>query len=81
MQFTSLPFHLVVVSSFLILSIAAYVVYQCFLSPLAKIPGPFLAKLTNLYRARLTLRGHSHRDYIALHEKYGKVVRMAPNEL
>lgn len=58
-----------------------YVIYQCFFSPLAKYPGPFWAKLTKLYRAYLSLRGHAHRDFIALHKKYGNVVRVAPNEL
>lgn len=58
-----------------------YVIYQYFFSPLAKYPGPFWAKLTKLYRAYLALRGHAHRDFIALHKKYGKIVRVAPNEL
>jgi hypothetical protein len=58
-----------------------YVIYQCFFSPLAKYPGPFWAKLTKLYRANLSLRGHAHRDFIALHKKYGNIVRVAPNEL
>lgn len=58
-----------------------YVIYQCFLSPLANYPGPFWARLTKLYRAYLSLRGHAHRDFIALHKKYGNIVRVAPNEL
>lgn len=58
-----------------------YVIYQCLFSPLAKYPGPFWAKLTKLYRAYLSLRGYAHRDFIALHKKYGKIVRVAPNEL
>lgn len=58
-----------------------YIVYQCFFSPLAKVPGPFIAKLTKFYRAYLVLGGQAHRDYVALHQKYGKVVRIAPNEV
>lgn len=61
--------------------VLGYVIYQCFFSPLAKYPGPFWAKLTKLYRASLSLRGHAHRDFIALHKKYGNIVRVAPNEL
>ncbi|KAJ5157810.1 cytochrome P450 [Penicillium canariense] len=58
-----------------------YVIYQCFFSPLAGFPGPFWAKLTKLYRAYISLRGNAHRDFIALHRKYGNIVRVAPNEL
>jgi hypothetical protein len=64
-----------------ICGVLLYVIYQCFFSPIAKYPGPFWAKLTKLYRAYLSLRGHAHRDFIALHKKYGNIVRVAPNEL
>ncbi|CEJ57775.1 hypothetical protein PMG11_06456 [Penicillium brasilianum] len=64
-----------------ICGVLLYVIYQCFFSPLAKYPGPFWAKLTKLYRASLSLRGHGHRDFIALHKRYGNLVRVAPNEL
>jgi hypothetical protein len=64
-----------------ICGVLLYVIYQCFFSPLAKYPGPFWAKVTKLYRAYLSLRGHAHRDFIALHKKYGNIVRVAPNEL
>ena len=37
--------------------------------------------IPKLYRASLSLRGHAHRDFIALHKKYGNIVRVAPNEL
>ncbi|KAI1503903.1 cytochrome P450 [Biscogniauxia marginata] len=65
----------------LFLATTFHVFYQCFLSPLAKVPGPFLAKFSNLYRAYITWRGQLHRDIVSLHEKYGKVVRIGPNNL
>jgi hypothetical protein len=63
----------------LIVPLLAYVLYQCYLSPLAKVPGPFVAKLTQLYLAYITRRGRLHRDYVDIHEKYGPVVRVGPN--
>lgn len=66
-----------------LLGIAAtvHVIYQCFYSPLARFPGPFLAKLSKVWRAYSTARGQSHRDLVNLHRKYGNVVRIGPNEL
>ncbi|PYH91815.1 cytochrome P450 family protein [Aspergillus ellipticus CBS 707.79] len=68
-------------ASLLALSTGAYVIYQCFLSPLAKIPGPFWAKLTYWYQVYYAIQGNSHRDFVTLHEKYGPVVRVGPNDV
>ncbi|KAH9825681.1 Cytochrome-P450 [Teratosphaeria destructans] len=62
----------------LALALLAYTAHQHYTSPLARIPGPALAKLTNIYRAVLAARGTQHREYMKLHRKYGKVVRVAP---
>ncbi|KAB8253313.1 cytochrome P450 [Aspergillus flavus] len=59
----------------------AYVSYQCLLSPLARFPGPFAAKLSKGWRAYKTANGQWHRKLVDLHRKYGHVVRIAPNEL
>ncbi|RFU80102.1 cytochrome p450 [Trichoderma arundinaceum] len=48
---------------------------------LSKIPGPFAAKLTDIWRYRLqNSKGHTRR-LISLHKKYGKVVRIGPNHI
>ena len=44
--------------------------------PLAKIPGPFLARLSKFYMAVLCLGGGQHRYIKQLHERYGDVVRI-----
>lgn len=48
-------------------------------SPLRNIPGPFIAKFTNLWR----LWDHYNQTHIEtqqeLHQKYGKAVRIGPN--
>lgn len=55
--------------------------YRLFLHPLAHVPGPFLAKLTGLWRDAGYRRGRWHEDILEIHQKYGRVVRIAPNEV
>ncbi|KAJ2974229.1 hypothetical protein NUW58_g8725 [Xylaria curta] len=65
----------------IVVGTCAYVLYQCFFSKLAVFPGPLAAKLSKVWRAYVTYRGRWHRDLIALHQRYGPVVRIGPNEL
>ncbi|KAL0568696.1 hypothetical protein V5O48_013288 [Marasmius crinis-equi] len=44
-------------------------------------PGPFLAQFSDLWLILATLSGHRSEKVHALHEKYGPVVRIAPNHL
>lgn len=57
------------------------VVYRLFFHPLAKYPGPFLAKLTDAYMLYYAWRGDRHLEFWRMHEKYGKFVRFGPNSL
>ncbi|KAI8944969.1 cytochrome P450 [Xylaria longipes] len=59
----------------------SYIIYQCVFSPLAVFPGPLPAKLSKGWRAYVTYRGRLHRDLVALHQRYGPVVRIGPSEL
>lgn len=43
------------------------------------IPGPFLAKFTDLWRLLVVWRRDSHDTYLALHKRYGDLVRIGPN--
>lgn len=54
------------------LGIFAYAFYQLRLSPLSKIPGPLLARISPLWRTRRVLIGNWHEDIVALHAKYGQ---------
>jgi hypothetical protein len=56
-------------------------VYTAFFSPLASIPGPFLAKFTRLWQIWRYYKGQWHDDIEWLHETYGPVVRIAPDEV
>jgi cytochrome P450 len=57
------------------------VLYNLFLHPLRRYPGPFLWKATRLTYMRRMVSGSLPCDIAALHVRYGPVVRVAPNEL
>ncbi|KAL9085407.1 MAG: hypothetical protein Q9159_004696 [Coniocarpon cinnabarinum] len=59
----------------------SYVVYQTVLHPLAEYPGPFWAKLTNLYSVYHAVRGTRHSNLYELHRKHGEIVRFGPNHV
>ncbi|OCL14612.1 cytochrome P450 [Glonium stellatum] len=58
-----------------------YVIYYRFAHPLSKYPGPYLACLTNWWKVYHTFRLDLHEAVLLLHEKYGSVVRIGPNDL
>jgi hypothetical protein len=49
--------------------------------PLRQIPGPWANSVSELPAALALVRGNQHVYYKSLHEKYGPVVRVSPNEL
>ncbi|KAL1964585.1 hypothetical protein VTN77DRAFT_6759 [Rasamsonia byssochlamydoides] len=61
--------------------ICARIIYLCYFHPLARYPGPFVARFTNLWRLFSFLGGQHHIDEQKLHQRYGHVVRVAPNWL
>ena len=46
---------------------------------LSEIPGPFFAKFSNFPRLYWVWTKHAHEKHIALHRKYGKLVRSGPD--
>ncbi|KAK5120491.1 hypothetical protein LTR85_006146 [Meristemomyces frigidus] len=56
-------------------------IYNAFFGPLSKIPGPPLRALTKIPQITTMMTGRDNTVYPALHEKYGPVVRIAPNDL
>ncbi|KAI5120330.1 hypothetical protein M0805_000390 [Coniferiporia weirii] len=49
--------------------------------PLAKYPGPLIAKLTQFWLVRATMTGKYHVTLKGLHDKYGPYIRVGPNEV
>ncbi|PVH76546.1 cytochrome P450 [Cadophora sp. DSE1049] len=62
-------------------SLICLFIYRILFHPLRNIPGPFLAKITGHWRNDRTWQGTWHDDILQLHEQYGPVVRIAPNEV
>ncbi|KAI1091695.1 putative cytochrome P450 [Rostrohypoxylon terebratum] len=74
--------HWVLVTGILVLGyFLSNVIYNLYFHPLAKFPGPLLARATNLWRFKNTMSGRQHRIFRAEHQKYGDVFRVSPNEL
>ncbi|EPE08411.1 cytochrome p450 monooxygenase [Ophiostoma piceae UAMH 11346] len=57
------------------------VVYNLYFHPLARFPGPFLAKISPIYSIYGLARGRWPLDVHQVHLKYGPIVRLMPNEL
>jgi hypothetical protein len=61
--------------------IFAVIIYRLTFHPLAKYPGPFLAKVTDIYLAYYAWKGSRHLAFHRAHIQYGPYVRLGPNLL
>lgn len=77
----SISYFLPYIACLSFLSLISYVLYIRFYSSLAKVPGPFWASLSRWWLVFFSDKGNMHRLYPRLHEKYGKLVRVGPNEV
>ena len=57
------------------------IVYNLFFSPFKNIPGPFLAKITTKWLTINEVTGQRSLIVEQAHQKYGPIVRLAPDEL
>jgi cytochrome P450 len=57
------------------------VIYNLYISPLSKFPGPKLAAVTNLPSLYWTSTGQNQYKLKELHDKYGEVIRISPTAL
>ncbi|KXT13498.1 hypothetical protein AC579_8638 [Pseudocercospora musae] len=64
-----------------VIVLAAACLHRLYLHPLAKIPGPFLAKFTNARFLYHAWKGDLHLDHLRCHKKYGPVYRSGPNRV
>lgn len=56
-------------------------VYNRYFHPLRHFPGPFWASVSNFWKLYIVSTKESHTRGIKYHEKYGPVIRVAPNLL
>ncbi|KAJ5591827.1 uncharacterized protein N7459_002196 [Penicillium hispanicum] len=78
---SSVPFWMTSAGVLVPLWILYSVVYELYWSPLRRYPGPKLWAISRIPLQLSVLRGHNHLDITALHERYGPVLRISPNEL
>ena len=52
----------------------AVAVWRAFFTRLASVPGPFVARFTDLWYAYRIYRGGFEKDNLKLHQKYGTLV-------
>ena len=57
------------------------IIYSCFFHPLRNVAGPSLAKFTSKWLSYIDHIGQKTETVHEYHEKYGSVVRVAPDEL
>lgn len=55
--------------------------WRRFFSPLKHVPGPFWASITRLWYLKAIIEGNQNEQLQQMHDKYGKFVRLAPNEI
>ncbi|KAM0466389.1 hypothetical protein ACHAP7_012294 [Fusarium lateritium] len=72
---------IIVVSTLTFTYFAMAVIYNLFLHPLRNFPGPLLMRATRLPYAYKVITGTLPFEILNLHNEYGNVVRVAPNEL
>ena len=64
------------------LAVYKFLVYPAFLSPLSKIPNAHpTAPFSEAWILWIRYNNRNNRTTLAAHQKYGPIVRMAPNEL
>ncbi|KAL4758044.1 cytochrome P450 [Aspergillus foveolatus] len=63
------------------LYIAGLAIYRLYFHPLARFPGPKLNAISSLPSISSLLRGRLGLETKQLHDRYGPVVRVSPNEL
>ena len=76
------PWHLALTLTILILLYTITTLILTRLRPgLRKLPGPVLASISNLDRVYSCYAGHQMLYHVALHKKYGPLVRIGPNHV
>lgn len=74
-------FCLPVSISNILYQVLGVIIYRLTLHPLARYPGPLLAKVTDWYNVYHAWKGDRHLELWRIHQVYGDVVRFGPNSV
>ncbi|KAI1017797.1 hypothetical protein LB504_003823 [Fusarium proliferatum] len=74
-------FYISIVFASLVLYLVGKMIYNIFFHPLRKFPGPILWAMTQIPFSLAWTSGSGHKKIYHLHQIYGDIVRVAPNEL
>lgn len=77
---TTLHFAVAAIVSISVLGLTV-IFYRLFLHPLSAIPGPRLAAVSNIWHAYHVRSGRMAELGKVLHQQYGPMVRIGPNEV
>jgi len=55
--------------------------YRFYFHPLARFPGPWLAAVSDIWIGWILITGRQIFIFKELHEKYGSIIRVGPNDL
>lgn len=69
---------LLFISTGLLSYVVLEAIYLSFFHPLSKLPGHWLARFSRFYKLYLVYGGNVHSKSIAIHKKYGPIVRTGP---
>jgi cytochrome P450 len=77
--------RLVWVAGLLVIGTFSYafciIIYRLYFHPLARFPGPKINAISSLPGMVWTLQGRLPMETKKLHDKYGSIIRLSPNEL
>ncbi|KAM6529442.1 hypothetical protein FALCPG4_007578 [Fusarium falciforme] len=73
--------YLAALSIFVVIYIISSILYNIFLHPLRKYPGPKLWAISRIPYSLAWLSGQGHKKILDLHLRYGDIVRVAPDAL
>lgn len=79
MAATSISLELVL--ALLVSLCITYALQQTIWSPLNSVPGPVLAKFTNLWQSSIYYQGKQATVIRQLHDRYGPAVRLGPKHV
>ncbi|KAI0123602.1 cytochrome P450 [Xylariales sp. AK1849] len=81
METPSLLSVLEIVTILGVIQVIYKVVYNVYISPLKAFPGPLMHAATSIPYDIIVMQGEAHNAVRRLHDKYGPIVRIRPNEL